>query len=178
MVLIFLNLEIKRPCMPFIDKVRSIDWAGGFLFTGSASIFLMGLSWAGSQYPWSSPAVIVPVIIGAVGFAAAVMWEAYGAKHKFIRHQVFATRTAKLAYLCIFFQGVVVSILPPLLGQVLTKKQMCALLYYIPFYFETVKNKSASGSGVDLISVSGGFIITAAVNSILMTRFGQYRWAI
>ena len=31
-----------------------VDWIGGFLFVSSTCSFLIGITWGGSEYPWSS----------------------------------------------------------------------------------------------------------------------------
>lgn len=51
-------------------------------------------------------------------------------------------------------------------------------LYYIPFYFESVKNYSPTITGITLIPITGTMLPTSVIIGRLMTRFGRYRWAI
>lgn len=57
--------------------IKEFDYVGLFLFTSGLLVFLMGLSWGGSLYPWNSGAVISCIIIGFLTLAAFIAWEAY-----------------------------------------------------------------------------------------------------
>lgn len=65
-------LHVHRSVM---DQLRRQDYIGVFLFTGGLIIFLMGLSWGGTLYPWKSAHVIATVV---VGFTTLVIFVAYG----------------------------------------------------------------------------------------------------
>jgi len=43
---------------------------------GSSTAFLLGLTWGGVRYEWSSARVITPVVLGAVGIIAFMVYEA------------------------------------------------------------------------------------------------------
>lgn len=51
-------------------------------------------------------------------------------------------------------------------------------LYYIPFYFETVKDYSPTITGVALMPLTGTVLPTCVLVGRLMTRSGRYRWAV
>ncbi|OBT54401.1 hypothetical protein VE04_10332 [Pseudogymnoascus sp. 24MN13] len=57
--------------------VKNFDYVGTFLFTGGMIVFLLGLSWGGSLHPWSSAAVIAPIVIGAVTLVVFALYETY-----------------------------------------------------------------------------------------------------
>ncbi|KAL2353829.1 fungal trichothecene efflux pump [Cryomyces antarcticus] len=59
------------------DLLLHFDWLGLCLFTGSVLIFVMGLSWGGSVYPWKSGHVIGTIVVGAVVFVIFILWEVY-----------------------------------------------------------------------------------------------------
>ena len=74
LVFVFLNSETniwKR----MSHRIKSVDWIGGFLFIGSLTSFLIGLSWAGVQYSWYSVHTLVPLIVGASGIIVALVYE-------------------------------------------------------------------------------------------------------
>ena len=50
-----------------VELLKRFDWLGLLLFTGSLLIFLLGLNWGGSVYPWSSGEVVGVLVGGAVG---------------------------------------------------------------------------------------------------------------
>ena len=51
-------------------------------------------------------------------------------------------------------------------------------LYYIPFYFESVKDYSPTITGVAMIPLTGAMLPISVLIGRLMTKFGRYRWAI
>lgn len=60
-----------------IDYVKKFDYVGTSLYTGGLLIFMMGLSWGGTVYPWASASVIATIVIGFVALVAFVLWESF-----------------------------------------------------------------------------------------------------
>ncbi|KAK6369603.1 hypothetical protein LTS17_009509 [Exophiala oligosperma] len=60
-----------------IEVVKSMDVVGIVLFTGGLVVFLMGLSWGGSAYPWDSAHVIATMVVGGCSLVALVLWECF-----------------------------------------------------------------------------------------------------
>lgn len=60
-----------------MDEIMMVDYVGLFLFTSGVVLFLLGLSWGGSSYPWKSAAVISTIIIGGLLMIALAFWEVY-----------------------------------------------------------------------------------------------------
>jgi uncharacterized membrane protein (UPF0136 family) len=67
---------------------------------------LIGSSW---QYPWSSAATLVPLIIGVLGLVLTALYETYKAKHPFIRKALFHDTSSVVIYVSGVIQGVLVS---------------------------------------------------------------------
>lgn len=53
------------------------DFVGFVLFTGGLLLFIMGLSWGGSVYPWKSAHVIATIVVGFVSLTVFVLYDAY-----------------------------------------------------------------------------------------------------
>lgn len=60
-----------------MEQVKDFDFIGTFLYVGGFIIFLLGLSWGGSVYPWTSPRVIATIVVGGVTLIAFALWEIY-----------------------------------------------------------------------------------------------------
>lgn len=56
--------------------------------------------------------------------------------------------------------------------------QMFCLLYYVPFYLESVKDFSPTITGLALMPCTGALILVSVIVGRLITRFGRYQWAI
>lgn len=71
------------PSKPLRDRTRwelmkEIDYVGISLYTVGLTLFLLGLGWGGSNYPWKSAAVITPLVLGAVIFGLTFVWDFSG----------------------------------------------------------------------------------------------------
>ncbi len=44
---------------------------------GSATSIVIGLTWGGNQYPWSSAQVLSPLIVGLIGLGVFFIYEIY-----------------------------------------------------------------------------------------------------
>jgi hypothetical protein len=53
---------------------------GNLLVTGSTTSVVIGLTWGGVQYPWSSGRVLSPLVIGLIGLVVFVIYEIYFCK--------------------------------------------------------------------------------------------------
>lgn len=46
------------------QQTKELDWIGIFLYVSGCVLFLVGLSWGGGTYPWTSVEVLGPLLIG------------------------------------------------------------------------------------------------------------------
>ncbi|TGJ84601.1 hypothetical protein E0Z10_g4160 [Xylaria hypoxylon] len=155
-------LTLKPREATFYEKLVRLDWIGSFIFTGSATSFLIAVSWGGSQFEWNSVQTLVPLIIGFVGLLATLVYEKLWAKQAFLRHSLYHNSSSIVAYICGCIQGMV----------------MYGFLYYGPFFFMSVKGFSPLDTGLAMmpatLTVTGAGIICGR----LVTRYNNYRWAV
>lgn len=60
-----------------VQMMKDFDYIGFFLFSGGLIVFLLGLSWGGTVYPWKSAHVIGGLAVGGVVLIAFVLYEVY-----------------------------------------------------------------------------------------------------
>ncbi|KAL2009526.1 hypothetical protein VTN00DRAFT_5333 [Thermoascus crustaceus] len=159
-VLLFLKLNFIHSSL--MDKLRRIDYIGTVLFVGSTASFLIPLPWGGVMYDWDSRRTLVPLIIGAVGLVVFAIYEYLFASDPIVPYSIFQNRTATVTFIGSVLQGLVL---------------WCAL-YYMPLYYEAVKEYSPIIAGVALFPESFTVAPSAIVIGILVTITGRYRWAI
>lgn len=155
-------LTLKPKVETLGDKLARVDWIGSFIFMGSATSFLIAISWGGTQFAWSSAQTLAPLIIGVAGLVGTAIWERYMAKEPFLPHSLFYNTSAIAAFICSSFQGLV------LFGQ----------LYYVPMYFMSVLAYSPIHTGLALLPVMVTLVPASIVTGVLVTRFNGYRWPI
>ncbi|KAF2496742.1 MFS general substrate transporter [Lophium mytilinum] len=57
---------------------KDTDFVGFFLFIVGCVILLIGISWGGKQYKWTSAGAIAPIVLGGLTLVALGFWEVYG----------------------------------------------------------------------------------------------------
>lgn len=101
-------LTLKPPTATFSEKLKRVDWLGGFLFIGSMVTFLVGISWGGNDFPWRSAQTLVPVFIGAAGLTVTLFYEHSYARYPFLKKILFTDRSAITVYVLGLLQGFIV----------------------------------------------------------------------
>ncbi|MCJ1459082.1 hypothetical protein MMC28_009459 [Mycoblastus sanguinarius] len=162
--LVFVPLFLKLNFKPskLSEKLKRVDWVGSVIFIGSATSFLIPITWGGVSYPWDSWRTLVPLIIGIAGLVAFIPYEAYVAKEPLIRLDVFKNRTASASY----FETVVHGII------------LWGILYYLPLYYEAVKGETPILAGVSLFPETFTVAPAAMATGFAITKSGRYRWGI
>ncbi|KAF4989331.1 hypothetical protein FGRMN_9173 [Fusarium graminum] len=70
----FAQLHIGKTRM---QQTKKLDWFGMLLFITGCVLFLVGLSWGGTTYPWKSAEVLCTLLVGIVSLASFFVHEAY-----------------------------------------------------------------------------------------------------
>ncbi|KAJ5760831.1 hypothetical protein N7520_007987 [Penicillium odoratum] len=144
------------------NQLRSVDWFGQALFIASLSVFLIGLSWGGVQYSWSSYQTLLPLCLGVVGLVATVLWEFFGTSHPFIRLSILTDRSSLAVYIAAIVQGTI----------------MYGCLYYVSVWLQAIKSESGLMTGVGLLPISVALMPTSIVIAFIISKTGRYRWAL
>lgn len=55
--------------------VSEMDYVGLLLFIAGCTLFLVGLSFGGRQYPWKHAAVVTPIIAGFMLLVLLFVWD-------------------------------------------------------------------------------------------------------
>ncbi|KAJ4863536.1 major facilitator superfamily domain-containing protein [Trichoderma breve] len=159
-VVVFMNLHFVPTSLS--DKLRLIDYIGSVIFIGSTTAFLIPLTWGGVVYSWHSWRTLVPLIIGSVGCGVFVVYEAYFAPAPIIPIDLFKKRTASVSFVSAGLSGLLV----------------WCIVYYMPLYFQAVKEYSPVLTGVCIFPQTFTVAPAGAIAGIAITKSGRYRWAI
>ncbi|KAH8658641.1 fungal trichothecene efflux pump [Tricladium varicosporioides] len=63
------------------QQMAELDYGGMLLFIAGMVLFLIGLSWGGTTYPWKSAQVLCTLLIGVATLVALGFYETYLVKH-------------------------------------------------------------------------------------------------
>jgi EmrB/QacA subfamily drug resistance transporter len=136
-----------------------IDYAGAALLAAALAGIVLVSDIAGSVYPWSSPIVIGALIATAAALALFVAVEKRAAE-PVLPLALFKNRTFVVA--CIV--GIVIGF--ALFGAVT----------YMPIFFQVVKGGTPTRSGLEMVPMMGGMLVTSIVSGQIISHAGRYRF--
>jgi len=114
-------LKLKKPSGSWRRKLQRVDWIGNFIVIGSVAAAILALVEGGIDHPWSSYQIVVPLVIGLVGIAVFLIYEAFFViGEPMVPLSLLTNRTTLSGYAGFFVHGLV-SIL---------------VIYYAPIYFQ------------------------------------------
>ncbi|THC91735.1 hypothetical protein EYZ11_008809 [Aspergillus tanneri] len=161
LVTLFAFLRVKSDdTSNYMMQLKRIDWLGNVIFVLSMVSILIALSWSGSQYPWSSFRVIVPLVMGFAGFGLFVFYEAskYCVNPTMPLH-LFSNRTSGTAFGLTFLHSL----------------SAISVMYFLPVYFQAVLGVTPSRAGVELLPTILFMIPAAITAGGLLSKLGRYR---
>ena len=129
----------------FRQKLQHLDAVGNFLLITAVIMLLLALQWGGVTYAWSD-ARIIGLLVGA-GIESLIFfaWLVYHGDAALIPLGVISQRTVAASFTSAFF----------LSGTLLI------LTYYLPYWFQAIKDNSAIASGVHTIAyLAANFILS------------------
>lgn len=144
---------------PAVRQTRKIDLRGCFLVAVASSATILGLSFAGSAYPWASAQVV-----GLLG-VAAVFWVLFfraeaAAEEPILDPQVLRNRT---------FFTVAAATLLSFFGQI-------GMTMYFPMFLQGVQGMSATKSGVIVTPFTFVMALIGLPAGLLLARTRRYKW--
>jgi EmrB/QacA subfamily drug resistance transporter len=137
---------------------HTIDYLGTLLLAGGLAAIILATSLGGNSYAWGSPFIVAMGIAGVALLIAFLLVERRAAEPvlplRLLSNRVFALAGAV---------GFVVGF--SLFGAVT----------YLPLFLQVVKRASPTGSGLQLLPLMGGLLITSIASGQVITRTGRYR---
>jgi MFS family permease len=160
MVLIFLFLRVRsRKDKGLFKSLKRIDYMSNLLLIGATVAVLCALPTGGSKYAWSSWHVLVPLVLGLVGLAGFMLFEASSlVTEPVVPPCLFANRTSAVVVFATFLNA--------------------ALLYwfiFLPVNFQAVLGSSPARPGVQLLPSIIIALPAAIIAVMLLTNFSRYK---
>lgn len=152
-----LVLGATLPANPERRRHR-IDYAGAVALAAALSGLILLTDLGGTAFPWASPQ-IVGMGIASVVFLAAFLWIEQRAAEPVLPLRLFRNRIFSVSSA----MGVVVGF------------AMFGSITFLPLFLQTVKGSSPTDSGLQLLPVMGGMLVTSIASGQLISRWGRYR---
>ena len=137
---------------------ESIDYLGSLILALSITCLLLGFSWAGTKYAWTSPQIVGLFLATLVGIILLILVERK-AKCPVMPLSMFKNKDVTISYAASFVMS----------------GGMMGAMSYIPFYIQGVKGFSATTSGLLNIPMSIMMIIFSTLVGRWMSKSNNYR---
>ncbi|KAG9845679.1 putative major facilitator superfamily transporter, partial [Aureobasidium melanogenum] len=155
----FENPERRHANMTFKEKMKQIDLLGALLLICAIVCLLLALQWGGTTYPWSNSKVWGCLL----GFGLLI--------------SIFIALQIKLGDRATLPPRILVknrTVLVSALYAAFFAMGMYTHIFYLPFYFQAVKDTSAEGSGIRCIAYLVSNTIASVVVGGTITVIGYY----
>lgn len=169
----FINLPLAIPCLAAMayflrlkherdpeSAVARVDFLGALIFIPSMTSLLLGLIMGGQVHPWSSWRIIVPIVLGILGWIGFHAHQASPiCKEPSVPPRLFRNRTSAVGFVLCFTSNALLN----------------WTSYFLPFYFQAVKATSPLLSGVYVLPFNLFLVPSAMVSGGLLAKIGQYK---
>lgn len=155
-VLMFLRLPFERQDLR--KQLKRIDYLGTALIIAAVICLLLPITWGGTTYAWDSPVIIVLFCLAAV-LIGLLMWVESKAEEAIIPPRLFLNKTVSVLF------GV----------NFLTGMGFLGVIFYSPIYFQVVKGVGATASGLHLLPMVLGLVISSIASGAAMSKIRDYR---
>ena len=137
---------------------HSIDYLGTALLGAGVSGVILLTTWGGTTYPWGSSAIVILGLVSAA-LVVAFLWVETKAVEPIIPPALFRIGAFSVTNGIGFLVGFV----------------MFGTIVFIPLYLQTVHGSSPTSSGLQLLPLVVGLLMTMNLAGQLVSRWGRYK---
>jgi EmrB/QacA subfamily drug resistance transporter len=165
--IIYVNLPVGAAAMVMIGVglkprpnriAHRVDYLGALLLSLATSCVLLGLSWGGTSYAWSSPIILGLGGVAALSVVLLVAAERRAAEPllppRLFRSPVFVLSVLEVG---------------------LAAMGLFAAAVFLPLYFQLVQGASPTSAGLLIAPMMGGVIVASVGGGRLVSHTGRYK---
>ena len=158
-VVLFFNVNYTRSPTWQLALAR-VDFLGNAIFIPSIVSILLGLVLGGTVYPWRSFHIILPLVLGFLGWGLFHFHQASPmCKEPSIPSRLFKNRTSAA--------GLGLALISSMLVQ--------TVACFMPVYFQAVLGTSPLAAGIDFLPYAAAIVPCGILAGIVMSGTGMYR---
>ncbi|KAJ3862931.1 ABC transporter [Lentinula novae-zelandiae] len=148
----------KRSMNHIFHQILKVDYVGATLVAAAVTCLVLALQWGGNTKAWSDKAVIISFVFAGVTTVAFIAWEIYIGENAMVPTQIFKSRSV---YAIITY-------------SFLTRFSLLLFSYYIPIFYQAVRHRTATDSGIDLLPFMLSVVLSVIGSGQLVGKFGYY----
>ena len=135
-----------------------VDYLGTALLAAGLSAIVLATSLGGNSYAWGSPQIIGMACAGVLALIGFALAERH-AKEAVLPLRLLANRVFSVTGAVGFIVGFA----------------LFGAITYMPLFLQVVKGASPTSSGLQLLPLMGGLLVTSIASGQLITRTGRYK---
>lgn len=151
-----------RPGVPYMTRVKELDYAGMVLLMGCLVSLIMAINFGGLTYAWNSGQIIGLFVTAVVLFVLLAIRKSWTilitSPRRLIPVQFMRSSLIIILFVCTSASaaGVFVPI------------------FFVPLFFQFTRGDGALDAGVRLLPLIIVLVVTITINGTLMAKFGYY----
>lgn len=159
-----LGLLVMLICASTMPKLPTaarpiIDYLGIAMIAVASTCLILMTSWGGTEFPWLSPEIIGLGVGGLVAMLLFVVVE-LRAREPMLPMRLFRNPVFTICGVLSFIVGF----------------SMFGALTFLPTFMQYVQGASATASGLRMLPLVFGLLITSITSGTIVGRTGRYKW--
>lgn len=142
----------------FMQKILGLDLLGNFILIVAAVMFFLALQFNAESIPWRSSRIIGLLVGAGLTGIIFVLWQWRQGDRALLPGNIVTQRSVAASCIGAFF----------IYGTILIHA------YFLPIWFQAIKNASAVQSGVDLIAYMAANALFSVFAGILVSKMGYF----
>ena len=155
--------KLEPPAEGWYGKIKQLDPIGTLVFLPAIICLVLALQWGGVEYAWKNVRIIVLIVLSVVLLAVFVGVQVWKGDEATIPPRILRDRAVIASVLFGFFNG----------------SGLQVSMYYLPLWFQAIKNASAIHSGVMLLPMILSTVVSMIASGIIISRaryFAPFFW--
>ncbi|KAJ5286817.1 hypothetical protein N7478_002503 [Penicillium angulare] len=161
MIAIFFLLDVPPPKagnFTMKEKLLQLDPVGNLFLMPSVVCLLLALEWGGVTYAWGSWRIILLFVLFGVLATIFVASQIRRGERALVPPRIFKQR----------------SVLAGVAWTMCLSAGMMVMLYYLPIWFQAIKNVDAEKSGIMNLPLVLAMVVGGISAGVAVTKFGYY----
>ncbi|PTB70154.1 MFS general substrate transporter [Trichoderma citrinoviride] len=152
------NQKLDKAADGWLAKIQQLDPIGNLVFFPGIVCLVLALQWGGTEYAWDNARIIVLLVLCGVFVLLFIGIQAWKGEEATLPPRIMKQRSIAATVWFGFFNG----------------GSMMAVLYYLPIWFQAIKNVSAIDSGISLLPMILATVFGSLSSGVIISRLGYY----
>ncbi|RDW63518.1 hypothetical protein BP6252_11063 [Coleophoma cylindrospora] len=152
------NQKLDDQAPGWVAKLKQLDPIGNLVFFPGVICLILALQWGGTRYSWKSARIIVLLVLSVALCLAFVGIQIRKRESAAVPPRLIKQRSIAAAVWSTFFTG----------------SSVMVMIYYLPIWFQAIKNVDAVKSGIMLLPTVLSTVFASISSGILVSKLGYY----